>query len=133
MILGQRRTFLLRPTKHKESRNKWTALHQTKYPCSTKDLVSTIYRWEMDLEKLLPTFKMDKRQIFRTGLFCKQLISKYFRFQVLCSNCSIPLLQNEGSHRQHIEQGCQTYFHRGPHQPRSCLQRAECNFRTVQM
>ena len=27
-----------------------------------------------------------------------------------------------------LKQGCQT---RGPHQPHSCLQRAECNFRTV--
>ena len=30
-----------------------------------------------------------------------------------------------------IFQGCQTHFHWGPHQPRSCLQRAKCNFRTV--
>ena len=30
-----------------------------------------------------------------------------------------------------IRQGCQTHFHRGPHQPLSCLQKAECNFRTV--
>ena len=30
-----------------------------------------------------------------------------------------------------LEQGCQTHFHRGPHQPCSSLQRAECNFRTV--
>ena len=30
-----------------------------------------------------------------------------------------------------LEQGCQTHCHRGPHQPCSCLQRAECNFRTV--
>ena len=29
-----------------------------------------------------------------------------------------------------LEQGCQTHFHQGPHQPRGCLQRAECNFRT---
>ena len=28
-------------------------------------------------------------------------------------------------------QGCQTRFHQGPHQPRGCLQRAECNFRTA--
>ena len=28
-------------------------------------------------------------------------------------------------------QGCQAHFHRGPHQPRGCLQRAKCNFRTV--
>ena len=36
-------------------------------------------------------------------------------------------LEQEQSHRNgdHIEQGCQTHFHRGPHQPRSCLQRAE--------
>ena len=27
-----------------------------------------------------------------------------------------------------LEQGCQTLFHRGPHQPCGCLQRAECNF-----
>ena len=27
-----------------------------------------------------------------------------------------------------LEQGCQTHFHQGPHQPRGCLQRAECNF-----
>ena len=31
----------------------------------------------------------------------------------------------------HLEQGYQTHFHQGPHQPRGCLQRAECNFRTV--
>ena len=30
-----------------------------------------------------------------------------------------------------IDQGCQTHFHPGLHQPRGCLQRAECNFRTV--
>ena len=30
-----------------------------------------------------------------------------------------------------IKQGCQTHFHREQHQPRGCLQRAECNFRTV--
>ena len=30
-----------------------------------------------------------------------------------------------------VVQGCQTHFHQGPHQPCSCLQRAECNFRTV--
>ena len=30
-----------------------------------------------------------------------------------------------------VGQGCQTHFHRGPCQPRGCLQRAECNFRTV--
>ena len=28
-------------------------------------------------------------------------------------------------------QGCHTHFHRGPHQPHGCLQRAECHFRTV--
>ena len=28
-------------------------------------------------------------------------------------------------------QGCQTHCHQGPHQPLGCLQRAECNFRTV--
>ena len=28
-------------------------------------------------------------------------------------------------------QGCQTHFHRGPHQPRSYLQKAKCNFRTI--
>ena len=27
-----------------------------------------------------------------------------------------------------LAQGCQTRFHQGPHQPCSCLQRAECNF-----
>ena len=27
--------------------------------------------------------------------------------------------------------GVKTHFHRGPHQPRSCLQRADCNVRTV--
>ena len=26
-----------------------------------------------------------------------------------------------------LKQGCQTHFHRGPHQPRGCLQRVECN------
>ena len=30
-----------------------------------------------------------------------------------------------------LKQGCQTHFHQGSHQPHSCLQRAECNFRTV--
>ena len=30
-----------------------------------------------------------------------------------------------------IEQGCQIHLHWGPHQPAGCLQRAECNFRTV--
>ena len=30
-----------------------------------------------------------------------------------------------------LGQGCQTHFHRGPHQPHGCLQRAEWNFRTV--
>ena len=30
-----------------------------------------------------------------------------------------------------IIQGCQTHFHRGPHQPRSCLQKAECNFNSL--
>ena len=30
-----------------------------------------------------------------------------------------------------IQQGCQTHFHRGPHQPCGCLERAEYNFRTV--
>ena len=30
-----------------------------------------------------------------------------------------------------LDQGCQTHFHQGPHQPHSCLQRAECNFRTA--
>ena len=28
-------------------------------------------------------------------------------------------------------QGCHTHCHRGPCQPRGCLQRAECNVRTV--
>ena len=32
-----------------------------------------------------------------------------------------------------LDQRRQTHFHRGPHQPRGCPQRAECNFRTVQM
>ena len=37
-----------------------------------------------------------------------------------------------GSHRGHsLDQGCQTHFHRGPHQPCGSLPRAECNFRTV--
>ena len=40
------------------------------------------------------------------------------------------LLQQHGLD---LEQECQTHFHRGPHQPHSCLQRAECNFRTVYM
>ena len=31
----------------------------------------------------------------------------------------------------HWCQGCQTHFHRGPHQSCGCLQRTECNFRTV--
>ena len=31
----------------------------------------------------------------------------------------------------YILQGCQTHFHQGPHQPRGCLQRAECNFKTL--
>ena len=31
----------------------------------------------------------------------------------------------------YIGQGCQTHFHWGPHQSCGCLQRAECNFRTV--
>ena len=26
-----------------------------------------------------------------------------------------------------LKQRCQTHFHRGPHQPHGCLQRAECN------
>ena len=30
-----------------------------------------------------------------------------------------------------LEQGGQTHFHLGPHQPCSCLQRAECNLRIV--
>ena len=30
-----------------------------------------------------------------------------------------------------LGQGCQTHFHQGPRQPCGCLQRAECNFRTV--
>ena len=30
-----------------------------------------------------------------------------------------------------LGQGCQTHFHRGPHQPRGCLQKAEFNFRIV--
>ena len=30
-----------------------------------------------------------------------------------------------------VKQGCQAHFHQGPHQPGSCLQRAECNFRAV--
>ena len=30
-----------------------------------------------------------------------------------------------------LGQGCQTHFHWGPHQPVSCIQRAEYNFRTV--
>ena len=29
-----------------------------------------------------------------------------------------------------VKQGCQTHFHWEPHQPLSCLQRAEWNFRT---
>ena len=33
--------------------------------------------------------------------------------------------------RKGLRQGCQTHFHRGPHQPRGCLQRAEGNFWTV--
>lgn len=32
-----------------------------------------------------------------------------------------------------IRQGCQTNFPRGPHWPHGCLQRPECNFRTVHM
>ena len=28
-------------------------------------------------------------------------------------------------------QGCQTHFHQGPHQPCSCFQRSECNFRAA--
>ena len=31
----------------------------------------------------------------------------------------------------HLDQGCQTHFHQGSHQPHCCLQRAERNFRTV--
>ena len=30
-----------------------------------------------------------------------------------------------------LEQGCQTHFHWRPHQPRGCLQRAECNFNSL--
>ena len=30
-----------------------------------------------------------------------------------------------------VKLGCQTHFHWGPHQPHSCFQRAECNFKTV--
>ena len=30
-----------------------------------------------------------------------------------------------------LKQGCQIHFHLGPHQPCGCLQRVECNFRTV--
>ena len=33
--------------------------------------------------------------------------------------------------RHFLEQGCQTHFHQGPHQPGGCLQRTKCNFRTV--
>ena len=32
-----------------------------------------------------------------------------------------------------VEQGCQTHFHQGPHQPHSCLQRAECNFNSLKL
>ena len=32
-----------------------------------------------------------------------------------------------------VGQGCQTHFHQGPYQSCSCLQRAKCNLRTVQM
>ena len=32
---------------------------------------------------------------------------------------------------QYVRQRCHTHFHQGPHQPRSCLQRAKCNFKTV--
>ena len=34
---------------------------------------------------------------------------------------------------QSLDQGCQTHFHRGPHQLHRCLQRAKCNFGTVYM
>ena len=30
-----------------------------------------------------------------------------------------------------ISQGCQTHYHQRPHQPRGCLQRAECNFNSL--
>ena len=30
-----------------------------------------------------------------------------------------------------INQGCQTHFHQGPHQPPGCFQRDECNFRAL--
>ena len=32
---------------------------------------------------------------------------------------------------ENVKQGCQTHFHQGPHQPHSCLQRAECNFNSL--
>ena len=35
------------------------------------------------------------------------------------------------SNEESLRQGCQTHFHQGPHQPCSCLQKAEYSFRTV--
>ena len=56
----------------------------------------------------------------------KFILSQFCRLEVQDQAVSraIPTLKALGK-------GCQTHFHRGPHQPHSCLQRAECNFRTV--
>ena len=40
-------------------------------------------------------------------------------------------MEHKEAQNNRVEQGCQTHFHRRPHQPRSCLQRAESNFRAV--
>lgn len=57
------------------------------------------------------------------------------------SHHSAPLCAQDTVHRDEkhnkvvvaLKQGCQTYFHWGPHQLRCCLQRAERKFSTVQM
>ena len=49
----------------------------------------------------------------------------------LSCSFTLTLIRGMAILRDTPRQGCQTHFHRGPHQPRGCLQRAEYNFWTV--
>ena len=54
--------------------------------------------------------------------------------QVLCGHLEfrrkLNIVPRKG-HGHALEQGCQTHFHPGPHQPRGCPQRAKCNFNSL--
>ena len=45
--------------------------------------------------------------------------------------CHIVFKLGSKEQQDPLRQRCQTHFHQQPHQPHGCLQRAECNFRTV--